>query len=65
MSVSRTTLAVVAALRTILLAMSPPSLVACKFSSRLSKGSPPLGSLKLEDGFGILVVFLGGLALAC
>ena len=63
-SVSRTTLAAVAALRTIWLATRPPSLDACKFNSIFLKGSPPLGSPKAEDGFGTLVVFLGGLALA-
>ena len=63
-SVSRTTLAVEAALCRILLATSPPCLIAREFNERVTKGRPSVGSPRIEDGFGVLEEFLGVLALA-
>ena len=63
-SVSRTTLAVEAALFTILPAMIPPCLIACEFKEKLTNGRFPEGSPKIEDGFGVLEELLGAPALA-
>ena len=64
MSALRILVDVKAALDTILLATSPPCLIACEFNARLTKGRPPAGSPRIEDGFGVLEEFLDVLALA-
>ena len=52
-----------AASDTILLATSPPCLIACEFNARLMKSRPPAGSPRIEDGFGVSEELLDALAL--
>ena len=51
-----------AASDTILLATIPPCLIARVFSAKLTKGSLPVGSPRIENGFGAVDELLGVLA---
>ena len=51
-----------AASDTILLATIPPCLIARAFSARLTKGSGPVGSPRIEDSFGAVEELPGVLA---
>ena len=51
-----------AASDTILLATSRPCWIARELSAKLTKGRPPVGSPRIEDGFGVVEELLDVLA---